>query len=742
MTEILMARLDDIGEYAAIKVNLTATSDPTVNDDAASGYAIGSRWFNGTADKEFVCLDATVGAAVWKDTTAGAAGGISNVVEDTTPQLGGNLDTQTFTVDGRDVGTDGTKLDGIETAADVTDATNVAAAGALMTDGSAEMSGDVVFSEKADHGSTPTAGKGYLWVKNTSPSTIIFTDDTGADTTLGSGGGGLNNIVEDTTPQLGGNLDTQTFTVDGRDVSADGSKLDGIETGADVTDAANVAAAGALFNIVEDTTPQLGGNLDAQSFTVDGRDVSVDGTKLDGIETGADVTDAANVASAGALMTDGSTEMSGDLVFAEKADHGSTPAAGKGYIWVKNTAPSTLIFTDDTGVDTTVGSGGGGISNVVEDTTPQLGGELDGNGFDIMLHETSVTAPALRFQASGNTGIYRASADGDIGISIGGTMMLAADGGQQGVKFGRDILARDGSAADPSNSFDNDQDTGLYSAAANQIGVAVGGAEAAIFSNLGIKISGGDISMIERADHANTPAAGEGYIWVKNTVPTSLIFTDDTGADTTLGAAGGGISNVVEDTTPQLGGHLDVNGQVIGDGTRELLTFVEDASAVNHLQVENQATGSGPILRSTGDDTNVDLVIETKGTGSIQLGDTVTNRFIAKDYAHETDTPSISSGTLTLNYENGPDFDVILDANVTTITLSNWPASGNLGRMTVQLTQDATGSRTVAFPAGWNWPGGTAPTITSAANATDAIVVWTRDAGTTVYAATVGQNFS
>jgi len=38
---------------------------------------------------------------------------------------------------------------------------------------------------------------------------------------------------------------TQLF--DGRDVSADGSKLDGIESGADVTDATNVAAAGAAM---------------------------------------------------------------------------------------------------------------------------------------------------------------------------------------------------------------------------------------------------------------------------------------------------------------------------------------------------------------------------------------------------------------------------------------------------------------------------------------------------------------
>jgi len=44
-----------------------------------------------------------------------------------------------------------------------------------------------------------------------------------------------------------GNI-TLSGTVDGRDVASDGSKLDGIEAGADVTDAANVEAAGAIMD--------------------------------------------------------------------------------------------------------------------------------------------------------------------------------------------------------------------------------------------------------------------------------------------------------------------------------------------------------------------------------------------------------------------------------------------------------------------------------------------------------------
>jgi hypothetical protein len=48
--------------------------------------------------------------------------------------VNGNI-TVTGTVDGRDVAADGSKLDGIEALADVTDTTNVTAAGALMTSG-------------------------------------------------------------------------------------------------------------------------------------------------------------------------------------------------------------------------------------------------------------------------------------------------------------------------------------------------------------------------------------------------------------------------------------------------------------------------------------------------------------------------------------------------------------------------------------------------------------------------------
>ena len=53
------------GGFAGIhKVN--GTLAPTVNEDSGDGYAVGSHWLDTTNDILYVCLDATVGAAVWQ----------------------------------------------------------------------------------------------------------------------------------------------------------------------------------------------------------------------------------------------------------------------------------------------------------------------------------------------------------------------------------------------------------------------------------------------------------------------------------------------------------------------------------------------------------------------------------------------------------------------------------------------------------------------------------------------------
>ncbi|MDP6722771.1 MAG: hypothetical protein QGF59_29175, partial [Pirellulaceae bacterium] len=74
-------RKTGVGTYEAIKANMSAAVNPAITDDSASDYAVGSRWFNTTTDQEFVCLDASVGAAVWISTTVSQ---LRNITTDAT----------------------------------------------------------------------------------------------------------------------------------------------------------------------------------------------------------------------------------------------------------------------------------------------------------------------------------------------------------------------------------------------------------------------------------------------------------------------------------------------------------------------------------------------------------------------------------------------------------------------------------------------------------------------------------
>jgi len=111
---------------------------------------------------------------------------------------------------------------------------------------------------------------------------------------------------------LQGNI-TVDGTVDGRDVATDGTKLDGVEANADVTDTANVTAAGALMDSeLTDLAGVKGVTISTlQVKPVEGAFVDGDKTKLDGIEASADVTDTTNVTAAGALMDSELTDLAG-----------------------------------------------------------------------------------------------------------------------------------------------------------------------------------------------------------------------------------------------------------------------------------------------------------------------------------------------------------------------------------------------------------------------------------------------
>ena len=164
--------------------------------------------------------------------------------------------------------------------------------------------------------------------------------------------------------------------------------------------------------------------------TVDGRDIAADGTKLDGVEASADVTDTANVTSAGALMRSGGT-MTGNLVLNANPS-AALGAATKQYVDTEvsslvDSAPSTLdtlnelaaALGDDANFSTTV-------TNSIATKLPLAGGTITGylnietaGGPSLTLKDTngSGTAAALYIDFDDSAG----SRVGYVGIGSGST---------------------------------------------------------------------------------------------------------------------------------------------------------------------------------------------------------------------------------------------------------------------------------------------------------------------------------
>lgn len=129
-------------------------------------------------------------------------------------------------------------------------------------------------------------------------------------------------------------------------------------------------------------------------------------------------------------------------------------------------------------------------------------------------------------------------------------------------------------------------------------------------------------------------------------------------------------------------------------------------------------------------------------TAIINFADFELARAKLKDYGFTTTTPSSSSGTLTLDMENGNYFDVTLTENVTTLNLNNPPASGVAGTLVFIATQDAGGTNVITWPASviWEQDTGESPAQTTTTLAVDIYMLLTVDAGTTWYGFVLGLN--
>jgi hypothetical protein len=77
-----------------------------------------------------------------------------------------------------------------------------------------------------------------------------------------------------------------------------------------------------------------------------------------------------------------------------------------------------------------------------------------------------------------------------------------------------------------------------------------------------------------------------------------------------------------------------------------------------------------------------------------------------------------SSGTATLDMNSSNQWKITLTENITTFNVSNENEGQSL---LIRFLQDGTGSRTIAWPADFKWPGGVTPVLSTAANAADVL---------------------
>lgn len=217
-----------------------------------------------------------------------------------------------------------------------------------------------------------------------------------------------------------------------------------------------------------------------------------------------------------------------------------------------------------------------------------------------------------------------------------------------------------------------------------------------------------------------------------------------TNSDTAINLSGSAevFITTVAEAFSEWGRAVDANGFSIGfdnntgitdDSLNETLIFEKTASAVNYVALANSATAAGPTIAAKGDDTNIDLNLNPKGTGTLKSGGTVVPlKGTASDYRTGTatgSTPSIDeiwsaatevtltdAATITVNMSNFINAVVTLAGNRALGNPSNEKA-GQSG--VIRIVQDGTGSRTLSYGTDWEFAGGVAPTLSTAASSND-----------------------
>lgn len=191
---------------------------------------------------------------------------------------------------------------------------------------------------------------------------------------------------------------------------------------------------------------------------------------------------------------------------------------------------------------------------------------------------------------------------------------------------------------------------------------------------------------------------------------------------------------------PQPGGDSDTWGTVLNDFLS--VEHNSDGTLKATGSLASKADNSS-VVHNTGDETVAG--VKTFTTSPIVPTPTSTTQIANKTYV-DSNTVSPTNGggetfynagnsgsAATLDLANGNVQKITLTASCT-VTLAA-PASGTYRSLMLFVFQDATGSRTVTWPASVHWGTAGAPVLSTTAGKMDKILLDTVDGGTTWYGA-------
>jgi hypothetical protein len=188
----------------------------------------------------------------------------------------------------------------------------------------------------------------------------------------------------------------------------------------------------------------------------------------------------------------------------------------------------------------------------------------------------------------------------------------------------------------------------------------------------------GDINTADTVSIRGQQSANNGYIVFGNADTTTKLGRAGLGALTYNGAFAAGNTTIT--------GFANVSSTLYTGG---ITTHAANVAMGNNFII-------APVLQAYSER----LTALGSVTGAIGLDLSVSNFFTLT-----------ATGNITFSYSNAP--------------------SGRVFAFTIVFAQDATGGRTITWPSGTKWPGGSVPPATTTANAIDIWSVMTYDGGTT-----------